>query len=514
MLVFTHLIAIIYIGVGLLITACNRYRLGGVPSVEGKDVGTTKIEQGEKPLDRSKLFEVDEHGKTLFCKAIEAGNYKKLRLLLSTLLREIEHLKTISYDVVCLITGYKLNKQDNKQYPKRALLDQVLTSYNGEVLGYTCTEELLDILFQILYKYGFDLEQAFLQKYGVDQNTIMHLAVNTANLSIIISLKWWYLTAPNTGFDSLMQVCSMPNKRGISPLFIVTKMIYHPLLACAKQHAYDLECERCDHQIEMRIRGEEIVLYLLKLGVPIEELLHYVAEYGDGYFMIEIMETIQKREINNYTPQDLASLKDQQEDSLLFYAVLCRDYKLVDYLLALGACPMYFNKKGLCPLFLAVAFRDVDMVKKLLQVPCILERRCNVHQQSSNGLKALDVAMSSDGCGMRPVLENYSNNFKREYNKQIVPNGWNWSVNPDIVQQISDRCNYFEANAVQKAPHSKLFFHDKLYNKLELRKRKFADFEIVYSLNTSIGTSKPPKAPMLSYSLASWLSSSDPNGGG
>ncbi|AXI24250.1 Ankyrin repeats containing protein [Cardinium endosymbiont of Sogatella furcifera] len=477
-------------------TTCNRYRLEYDTDATNSKTPQAKPNTNslDQSINQSMLFQADKNGMTVFCKAIEAGDYKKLKACLQAI--AYPHT-TRSDDVIYLITGVK--KQDNKQHPTKALLDQVITSETNEIWAHK--QEVLNILFETLLQYGFELEQAFLQKHGQDQNTIIHLAVGTGDLDIVTCLTGWYLKKDSTNdLYGQMKVCSMPNREGTTPLWMALQAIYHDPLTCG-MHGYDNECETCDYEIERTVNRQDIVLHLLNLGVPfyetikppisappsvlslpslknrgskIKSALHYASRHDAGDFLIEMMETIQKRAINKYTPEELVSLQDKTGSGVLFYVVRSRNYKLAEYVLASGACPMQANEQGTCPILCAVAFRDIRMLKFLLRAKCLLERICNIHKHNNYALKILTLAKSPDCGGICAYLKKYCNKFKTQYGRQIVPNEWNWQTNHEIEQLLSYLCNYFAVNSI-KEPN--LPFHTTLGRDFRSRKIDHTDNE-------------------------------------
>ncbi|WP_243575166.1 hypothetical protein [Candidatus Cardinium sp. cByotN1] len=538
-----RLIAVICMGiVSFITTACNRYNriYSNISTKDTNDLTNPGAIKSNVVLDSPLFAAFKANPGMLFSKLIRQHDYKNLKEILEN-----------AASSATMIPGDQIYQ----------MLVQVITSYEHEEKDRpSYVEELLNELFKILRKSSVDIKKVFSKQYDKEKNTIMHLAVDTGNVDIVKCLVEWYAQEGTTNNHSnnnqldQINICNIQNDLGETPLFRVMKARFNLLLICESHKCKDGackdfmdeiargshesineskafhspikvkyeyhedkdkdkdkdECEAHDHALDMIIRREKIILYLLELGVPAFEKIgckvtyppNFFISYDDENFIIEMIDAIQKAKKNNQpASEELLSL-NQQDKPLLFYGVLCRHYKMVARLCELGACPISFNRvdsnqESIPALFCAVAFRNIKMVECLLKAQCIESGTCNINGKSKDGITIMDVAKSRDGCGICLNLKNYCQEYKAQLDTQIIDR-WDWTPKDRIIKLLEQAIH----DQSTKKKNGKRKCDDKPCKKQNI------------SYKNSQNLSRPPSRPDTAFSCSSFASTGSPTIGG
>lgn len=152
--------------------------------------------------------------------------------------------------------------------------------------------------------------------------------------------------------------------------------------------------------------------------------------------MIDCIRAGSKKSNNRQdTVRNIVNCIDKDGRTLLYHAVLNRNYGAVAYLMALGANGTCFDKNGVSPLFIAIGYGDLDMVKCLLCKKFTGNVSSDINKSGRDGFTPLNLSIrAKQSVVIRPIL--LLRNKHRKYMDDALDDDAIGHSNPQIVAAL------------------------------------------------------------------------------
>ena len=452
---------IVFICMGCFIASCSKYSsrstMGGSGdhraraslatlnwNIDGNNKWQIKRDDN-KPFNwyTIDLCQVDDQ-KTLLCHAIEAGNLDLLRKYLEAIKNDPK--KYPIQKVIHLIAGPENEIKDMKM----PLLMRVVSKSGpdhkhnqGIILG------MLKALFDTLRSCSLKAcEEVFFLKIGDEQYTIIHEVIEGCNLTILKYLIDQYIEIKKAQglagvylSNSVVEILSTRNKINATPIRLLVQ-----------------NCSLLAPQPRLKML-EYLSKYLIyfsesEIKSELGPIFDAIVSRSNTTLLKDIIKAILKgsTQINKEQGKEMArrivDLSDAHGRTLLHYVVICEGAKqsrpdTVEYLMELGASCTCFDKNGISPLFIAIAFGALHIVELLLDQTFFQNAwlQWDINKQGTNGLTPLNFAVYGKDKVIVSVISKLFDTFVKNCDQYADQENINRSiligkVDPHIVKSL------------------------------------------------------------------------------